>query len=302
MRSCPSRTDRPSPGCWPNWTRPGTPACARPVWSCTREPTPHPGPGRHRDRDGGGRYMQLLCSAGGFPPLTVWTGLSLAAIAAAEAAWELAVRAKVGAGEIGEGGDDCIPSRWPAVSDRAASAWVGALVLGWWIGGAGLSARRAAGVAGGGRRHRPKCRGGRGRLALVAAALWLQHSCKSPPQDPTGSRRALANPARPRRVVAKLPHRRRGTAIAAGEKCRLAQRVRPALGGTVRPYWNMPPAIRRAVVVVGQARARAMKRGHSHRRQHGAGHQPDRIAAPGPVVGLWAAVVAAFVSVTTAGR
>ena len=38
-----------------------------------------------------------------FPPLTVWTGLSLLGVAAAEAAWGRYVRAKINDGQIGDG-------------------------------------------------------------------------------------------------------------------------------------------------------------------------------------------------------
>ena len=68
-----------------------------------------------------------------------------------------------------------------------SSAWVGALVLGWWIGVlAYLLPRRgelrvaAADTAGAA--VAAVC-----ALALLAAALWLQHCCKSPPQDPSDS-------------------------------------------------------------------------------------------------------------------
>lgn len=70
-----------------------------------------------------------------FPPITVWTGLSLLAVAVAEALWARYVRVKISDGEIGDG------PGWlhPLVVARSlmvakASAWVGALVTGWWIG------------------------------------------------------------------------------------------------------------------------------------------------------------------------
>lgn len=67
-----------------------------------------------------------------FPPITVWTGLSLLAVAVAEALWARYVRVKISDGEIGDG-----PGwRHPLVVARSlmvakASAWVGALVTGW---------------------------------------------------------------------------------------------------------------------------------------------------------------------------
>ncbi|HNM84604.1 MAG TPA: DUF3180 domain-containing protein [Mycobacterium sp.] len=133
-------------------------------------------------------YLLVLGLYRWFPPLTVWTGLSLAAIAAVEAGWGGYVRAKVNAGEIGSGGDRLHPIAVArSVVIAQASAWVGALVLGWWIGVlAYLLPRRgelqvaAADTAGA--VVAAVC-----ALALVVAALWLQHSCKSPPQDPSES-------------------------------------------------------------------------------------------------------------------
>ena len=49
-------------------------------------------------------YILVLSLYRWFPPLTVWTGLSLAAVAVAEAIWGGYVRTKINAGEIGAGG------------------------------------------------------------------------------------------------------------------------------------------------------------------------------------------------------
>ena len=38
-----------------------------------------------------------------FPPITVWTGLSLLAVAIAEGGWAFYVRTKINDGEIGDG-------------------------------------------------------------------------------------------------------------------------------------------------------------------------------------------------------
>ena len=48
-------------------------------------------------------YLLVLLVYRWFPPITVWTGLSLAAVAIAEAVWGFQVRAKISSGEIGEG-------------------------------------------------------------------------------------------------------------------------------------------------------------------------------------------------------
>lgn len=130
-------------------------------------------------------YVLVLTLYRWFPPLTVWTGLSLAGIAAAEAGWGGYLRAKINSGQIGVGGGRVHPIAVArSVVVAQASAWMGAVVFGWWVGVLSyLLPRRgelrvaaadtpgalvAAGCA----------------LALVVAGLWLQHCCKSP-QDPS---------------------------------------------------------------------------------------------------------------------
>jgi hypothetical protein len=120
-----------------------------------------------------------------FPPLTVWTGLSLALVGLVEAGWAFYVRAKINDSEIGFGGGRLHPlavARTVVIAQ--ASAWVGAMVFGWWVGVlAYLLPRRsemqAAASDTPGAVVAAAC-----ALVLVAAALWLQHCCKSPPQDP----------------------------------------------------------------------------------------------------------------------
>ncbi|HEX7322409.1 MAG TPA: DUF3180 domain-containing protein [Mycobacterium sp.] len=119
-----------------------------------------------------------------FPPITVWNGLSLLVVAVGEAVWARQVRAKIDDGEIGVDAGRLHPlvvarSVWVA----KASAWVGALVLGFWVGVLGyvLPRRSLLRVAG-------EDTGGAvvaavSALALVVAALWLQHCCKSPPDS-----------------------------------------------------------------------------------------------------------------------
>lgn len=121
-----------------------------------------------------------------FPPLTLWTGLSLLAVAAAETWWASSVRGRIRDGRIGVGAGRLHPLAVArSVAIAKSSAWVGAVMLGWWIAVlAYLLPRRgelrvaaadtpgalvAAGSA----------------LALVAAALWLQNCCRSP-SEPNG--------------------------------------------------------------------------------------------------------------------
>ncbi|MGB9227954.1 DUF3180 domain-containing protein [Mycobacterium sp.] len=130
-------------------------------------------------------YLLVMALYRWFPPITIWTGVSLLLVAVAEALWARNVRAKIGEGEIGDAPGWLHPlavARTLVVAK--ASAWVGALVLGWWIGILvyflpRMSWQRAVAedVAG-------AVVAAVSALALVIAALWLQHCCKSP-HDPT---------------------------------------------------------------------------------------------------------------------
>lgn len=124
-----------------------------------------------------------------FPPITVVTGLSLLVVAAAEAGGAFYIRSKVNDGKIGSGPGRLHPLAVArAVTIAKASAWVGALALGWWFGvlayliprlDVQVAANDTAGAV----------VAAVSALALVIAALWLQHCCKSPedqPEDPDG--------------------------------------------------------------------------------------------------------------------
>jgi hypothetical protein len=122
-----------------------------------------------------------------FPPITLWTGLSLLAVAAVEVWWAVSVRSRIRDGRIGVGGGRLHPlavARTVAIAK--ASAWAGALMLGWWVGMlVYLGPRRtelrvaAADLPG-------AIVAVLSALALVVAALWLQHCCKSPGDESPG--------------------------------------------------------------------------------------------------------------------
>jgi hypothetical protein len=120
-----------------------------------------------------------------FPPITLWTGVSLLAVAIAEVGWAFFVRAKINDGEIGVGAGRLHPLAVArSVLIAKASAWVGALVLGWWLGLLVYllprrSTLRVAGEDTAGAVAAAGC-----ALALLVAALWLQHCCKSPEEPP----------------------------------------------------------------------------------------------------------------------
>lgn len=130
-------------------------------------------------------YLLVIGLYRWFPPITLWTGVSLLAVAIAEAGWAFYVRAKINEGEIGDGPGWLHPLAVArSVLIAKASAWVGAVVLGWWVGVlAYLWPRRAslrvAGEDTAGAAVAAAC-----ALALVFAALWLQHCCKSPQEPP----------------------------------------------------------------------------------------------------------------------
>ncbi len=130
-------------------------------------------------------YLVVTALYRWFPPITVWTGLSLLAVAIGEALWARYVRAKISEGEIGVGRGWLHPLAVArSLMVAKASAWVGALMAGWWVGLLAYflprrSWLRAASEDAGGTTVAAVS-----ALALVVAALWLQHCCKSPP-DPT---------------------------------------------------------------------------------------------------------------------
>ena len=116
-----------------------------------------------------------------FPPITLMTGLSLLAVAVVEAGWGWSVRGKIAAGQIGAGAGRLHPlavARTVAIAK--ASAWLGAVVLGWWLGvltylmpkrsELRVAAADTPGVV----------IAALSAFALVAAAMWLQECCKSP--------------------------------------------------------------------------------------------------------------------------
>ncbi|HKH52584.1 MAG TPA: DUF3180 domain-containing protein [Mycobacterium sp.] len=130
-------------------------------------------------------YMLVVLTYRWFPPITLWTGISLLAVAIAEAGWAFYVRAKINDGEIGDAPGWLHPLAVArSVLIAKASAWVGALVGGWWVGVLVYllprrSTMKVAGEDTAGAATAAVC-----ALALVIAALWLQHCCKSPEEPP----------------------------------------------------------------------------------------------------------------------
>lgn len=122
-----------------------------------------------------------------FPPITLWTGLSLLAVAVGEAAWGFSVRSRIRDGQIGVGAGRLHPLAVArSVVIAKASAWVGALVAGWWIGLVIYLLPRRAELRVAGEDTPGAVVAAVSALALVVAALWLEHCCTSP-GDPADS-------------------------------------------------------------------------------------------------------------------
>ncbi|HYZ69812.1 MAG TPA: DUF3180 domain-containing protein [Mycobacterium sp.] len=130
-------------------------------------------------------YMFVVLLYRYFPPIDVWTGLSLLAVAIAEAGWAFYVRAKINEGEIGDARGWLHPLAVArSVLIAKASAWVGALVLGWWVAVLIYLLPRRSTLKVAGEDTAGAAVAAVSALALVFAALWLQHCCKSPPEPP----------------------------------------------------------------------------------------------------------------------
>ena len=120
-----------------------------------------------------------------FPPITVLTGLSLLAVAVGEAGWAFYVRTKISDGQIGDGPGWLHPLAVArSVMIAKASAWVGALVLGWWVGVLVYLLPRRGALRVAAEDTAGAVVAAVSALALLVAALWLQHCCKSP-QEPS---------------------------------------------------------------------------------------------------------------------
>lgn len=116
-----------------------------------------------------------------FPPITLWTGLSLLAVAAGEGWWGALVRGRIRDGRIGVGAGRLHPlavARTVAVAK--ASAWVGAVMVGWWLAVMAYLLPRRSELRVAAADTPGVLVAMISALALVAAALWLENCCKSP--------------------------------------------------------------------------------------------------------------------------
>ena len=133
-------------------------------------------------------YLLVIMLYRWFPPITLWTGLSLLVVAIAEAGWAFYVRSKINSGQIGDGAGRLHPLAVArSVTIAKASAWVGALTLGWWLGVLVYLLPRRSTLRVAGEDTAGTVVAAASALALVIAALWLQHCCKSPVEPPENS-------------------------------------------------------------------------------------------------------------------
>lgn len=123
-----------------------------------------------------------------FPPITLWTGLSLLAVAVAEWVWAATVRRRIRDGQIGVGGGRLNPLAVArSVAIAKASAWVGALAAGWWTGVLAYVGPRRSDLRVAAADTPGVIVAALSALLLVVAALMLQHSCRSPDDADTDS-------------------------------------------------------------------------------------------------------------------
>ena len=133
-------------------------------------------------------YLLVILVYRWFPPITVWTGLSLLGFAAAEAGWAFYLRAKIRDGAVGVGAGRIHPLAVArSVVVAKASAWVGALALGWWVGVLGYVIPRRGVLRVAAADFPGATVAAVSALALLVAGMWLQHCCRAPLEPPEKS-------------------------------------------------------------------------------------------------------------------
>lgn len=136
-------------------------------------------------------FLAVLQMYRWFPPITVFSGISLAVLAAVEAGWGGYVRRKIADDEIGAGPGRLHPLTVArSVLAGQASAWVGSLVFGGWVGILLYLLERRGELAVAAADTPGAIVAALCALALAAAGVWLQHCCKSPgesAEDPDAS-------------------------------------------------------------------------------------------------------------------
>jgi len=122
---------------------------------------------------------------GSMPPIPVYAGASLYFVAVAEAVFAFVIRSRVKNRQVGDGLSQLHPiTAARALALAKASALVGSATVGVWVGVlVYLIPQRS--VLQAAASDTPGAWVGLGAaIALVAAALWLEHCCKTPEDTP----------------------------------------------------------------------------------------------------------------------
>lgn len=134
-------------------------------------------------------YLLVMWLYRWFPPITAWTGISLLAVAVAETGWGRHIQKKLDDGKIGDAPGWLHPLAVArSLVAAKASAWVGALVLGWWAGVLAYLVPRRSEVRVADADTPGAIIAAGSAAALILAALWLQHCCKSSSNPPESDR------------------------------------------------------------------------------------------------------------------
>ena len=121
---------------------------------------------------------------GSLPPIPVYAGASLYPVALLEVVLAFMIRSRVGKREIGDGPRQLHPITVArAVALAKASALVGSAALGVWAGFLLYLLPQRSFVQAASEDTSGVIVGAIGAFLLVAAALWLEHCCKTP-EDP----------------------------------------------------------------------------------------------------------------------
>lgn len=121
---------------------------------------------------------------GSLPPMPVYAGASLYPVALLEAVLAFMIRSRVGKREIGDGPRQLHPiTAARAVALAKASALVGSAAAGVWLGFLLFLLPQRSFVLAASEDTSGVVVGAVGGVLLVAAALWLEHCCKTP-EDP----------------------------------------------------------------------------------------------------------------------
>lgn len=123
-------------------------------------------------------YLLFRLAYGDLPRLPRLAGASLAGLAVIEVALAFAMRSRVRSGRVVNA-----VSAARTVALAKASSLLGAIMLGAWAGIAGALIPRASELAAASSDLRSVAIGAASAAVLIAAALWLEHCCRTPDDD-----------------------------------------------------------------------------------------------------------------------